>query len=97
MSLEDFPLDRQNCPLEIESCKIYCERCRNSYSCSYSLFNFCTDGYSIKDIYYEWNEGGTSVTIADDINLAQFSILGKPYSIERIIGLSTGTVNRSNI
>lgn len=87
MNLQYFPMDRQLCTIEIESCKF-----ENVFH-DFMQCNLCvifSDGYSTADIKYKWGiDGKGSVGISDVVELPQFKIKGfKEFSKTEV--LSTG-------
>ena len=73
MDLQYFPMDRQLCTIEIESCITL-----QSISSEFNIcFTFKSDGYSMADIMYKWGiDGKGSVGISDQVQLPQFKVKG---------------------
>lgn len=80
MNLQNFPLDVQECALEIEV---------NAYKYT-DHNNLQSYGYSTRDIIYHWH-GTDAVKIDENVQLAHFTI-GPHWYIERAISLSTGRI-----
>jgi gamma-aminobutyric acid receptor subunit alpha len=77
MSLENFPMDVQRCPLKLGSCKI-----SKFHSIHFILIQIVHNlvGYTTKDIVYRWNS--RSVAISDDLRMSQFDLIDVPSSNE---------------
>ena len=88
MDLHYYPLDSQNCTVEIESCKCY-------YSCpeidhlNAQLKLLLADGYTVSDVVMYWRE--EPVVGVEDAELPQFTIVGYETN-ERKIKLATGNL-----
>ena len=94
MNLQYFPMDRQLCTIEVESCKYY----YYCYSLSLLLlllllllFIIYIDGYSMADIMYKWGEKDP-VGISDVVELPQFKIQGL-RKLSKVETLSTGKIH----
>ncbi|KAG7225183.1 hypothetical protein INR49_014741 [Caranx melampygus] len=82
MDLRRYPLDEQNCTLEIESCRPHTfydysiPTCPEEKTLLSSTLNRA-DGYTTDDIEFYWQGGssGGSVTGVENIELPQFSII----------------------
>ncbi|KAF3426952.1 hypothetical protein E2986_10148 [Frieseomelitta varia] len=86
MNLQYFPMDRQLCHIEIESCK-YAHKLRKTLLSVYICVkrdrseDICVlvlpaVGYTMRDIRYKWNAGLQSVGISNEVELPQFRVLG---------------------
>lgn len=69
MNLQDFPMDRQRCPLKIGSCRLVLTQYWPSLS--------VTVGYTSSDLTYQWT-AGRGVNIASDMKLSQFDLISTP-------------------
>lgn len=77
MDLHYYPLDIQNCTVEIESCK--CDtNSMNRYTVEISYkpkSNLPVDGYPMEDVEMRWRVGKKSVIGVDNVDLPQFSLV----------------------
>ena len=90
MDLQYFPMDRQLCFIEIESCEYASSSEANEYSIAHFSLLLAV-GYTMSDIRYKWNDGLNSVQISADVSLPQFKVLGhRQKAIEA--SLSTGKI-----
>ena len=71
MHLEDFPMDRQRCPLQIGSCNSFL-----SFKPDVAL-PLILDGYTTVDVFYKWTTG-RGVNIAHDMKMSQFDLISTP-------------------
>ncbi|KOB75060.1 GABA-gated chloride channel isoform a3 [Operophtera brumata] len=84
MNLQYFPMDRQLCHIEIESCnKSSCSRSRERIAMLLSVsdsilcvWHVSGVGYTMRDIRYLWKDGLTSVGMSNEVQLPQFRVLG---------------------
>lgn len=86
MDLSDFPMDKQNCPLYIGSCK--CFRLIHYATLRIGYFLIAV-GYSKDDVLYRWTKG-RGVNIASDMKLSQFDLIQTPT------GNANTIVNKGN-
>ncbi|KAF9799175.1 hypothetical protein SFRURICE_006435 [Spodoptera frugiperda] len=68
MNLQYFPMDRQLCHIEIESCNV-----SDSVLCVWHVSGV---GYTMRDIRYHWKDGVNSVGMSNEVQLPQFRVLG---------------------
>ncbi|VVC99806.1 unnamed protein product [Leptidea sinapis] len=68
MNLQYFPMDRQLCHIEIESCNV-----SDSVLCVWHVSGV---GYTMRDIRYHWKDGLASVGMSNEVQLPQFRVLG---------------------
>ncbi|RLW02886.1 hypothetical protein DV515_00006974 [Chloebia gouldiae] len=89
MDLRRYPLDEQNCTLEIESCF------KNNFLQVLQLPQHSsvnpdgTDGYTTDDIEFYWRGGDNAVTGVTKIELPQFSIVDYKLITKNVV-FSTG-------
>ena len=92
MDLQYFPMDRQLCFIEIESCEYdigITAPIKRVKSLITHFSRLTAVGYTMSDIRYKWNDGLNSVQISADVSLPQFKVLGhRQKAIEA--SLSTG-------
>ena len=72
MDLKDFPMDRQQCPLQFGSCMIL-------YKQKYLDILNTVVAYPSTDIRYQWTSG-RGVNIASDMKLSQFDLISTPVT-----------------
>ncbi|KAF9408793.1 hypothetical protein HW555_011635 [Spodoptera exigua] len=82
MDLHYYPLDSQNCTVEIESCV------------THTLSSLLADGYTVSDVVMYWKE--TPVRGVEDAELPQFTILGHETN-DRKEKLATGIYQRLSL
>lgn len=97
MNLQFFPMDRQLCSIEIESCKL--SWTNNSIVILYLLFYWFvfkiqlyykqTVGFGMSEIIYDWQGGSAAVAVQEDVQLPQFDVVGYRQT-NRVISLTTG-------
>jgi gamma-aminobutyric acid receptor subunit beta len=75
MDLHNYPLDSQNCTIEIESCELikiifvfYIKQTKH-------VISFIKDGYTSDEVNICWKNSKTSVSGVDKVHLPQFKIL----------------------
>lgn len=75
MNLKYFPLDRQLCSVEIESCNYQMNLLRvviqYVIECLYTIVGFTTS-----EITYQWVDSPKAVSIFPEVELPQFQIMG---------------------
>lgn len=72
MDLHYYPLDSQNCTVEIESCM--CRTEERFLKRESGIFIIILDGYTVKDVLMYWKP--TPVRGVEEAELPQFTILG---------------------
>ena len=89
MNLQYFPLDRQLCPVEIESCESHGPHCRCVIKSS-EFFLLCPFvcafrrigrrrrpvGFTTSEIRYKWVDNPKAVAILPEVELPQFQVMG---------------------
>ncbi|KAI4874851.1 hypothetical protein NFI96_010400 [Prochilodus magdalenae] len=65
MDLTKYPMDKQTCTLQLESCQIRID-------CDTKTFN--KGGYNINDVMFYWTRGNESVSGLDTLRLAQYTV-----------------------
>lgn len=101
MNLQYFPMDRQLCTVEIESCEcieifiipnyLECNVMKMTQLRGLEKFYVCKliVGYTMSDLRYRWAKGLESVGISSDVSLPQFKVNGhRQQAVE--ISLSSG-------
>lgn len=77
MDLHYYPLDSQNCTVEIESCKCFtlliCVRSQFIYECLF--FTQTLDGYTVSDVVMYWRSN-IPIRGVEEAELPQFTIIG---------------------
>lgn len=94
MDLHYYPLDSQNCTVEIESCKfnwMVWEVVCGNYS---HLMGSFTDGYTVMDVLMYWKP--TPVRGVEEAELPQFTIIGYETN-DRKEKLATGIYQRLSL
>lgn len=91
MDLHYYPLDSQNCTVEIESCK--CIRSKGTDRRGTDDFPF-PDGYTVLDVVMYWKD--TPVRGVDEAQLPQFTIIGYETN-DRKEKLATGIYQRLSL
>ncbi|KAF4790441.1 Gamma-aminobutyric acid receptor subunit beta-1 [Turdus rufiventris] len=92
MDLRRYPLDEQNCTLEIESSfKFLCHLWHNPVE-----GDKLADGYTTDDIEFYWNGGESAVTGVNNIELPQFSIVDYKMVSKRV-EFTTGAYPRLSL
>ncbi|KAI3373847.1 hypothetical protein L3Q82_022427 [Scortum barcoo] len=92
MDLRRYPLDEQNCTLEIESSPFF----YRGYLCIYKFSPPYLDGYTTDDIEFYWRGGDNAVTGVDKIELPQFSIVDHKLISKNVV-FSTGAYPRLSL
>lgn len=93
MNLQYFPMDRQMCSIEIESCelaRVFSDL--DPFDCFLLIHNFppfFPVGFGMTEIIYQWQQKGNAVQVAKDVELPQFRVLGYRKKT-RIEELTTG-------
>ena len=83
MDLHHYPLDQQNCTVEIESCKVSLA--------PPAADRLPLDGYTTDDVLMRWKEGKSSVRGIEKVKLPQFK-LQRYHTLDKIQELSTGEI-----
>uniref|UniRef100_A0A5F9D902 Gamma-aminobutyric acid type A receptor subunit delta n=1 Tax=Oryctolagus cuniculus TaxID=9986 RepID=A0A5F9D902_RABIT len=101
MDLAKYPMDEQECMLELESC------CRNmaapaddgdpASASVAGLTHLPGDGYSSEDIVYYWSENQEQIHGLDRLQLAQFTITSYRFSTELMNFKSAGQFPRLSL
>lgn len=77
MSLENFPMDVQRCPLKLGSCESL-----TLNFLSLLKLKILSVGYTTKDILYRWNP--RAVAISEDLRMSQFDLIDIQSSNESL-------------
>lgn len=95
MDLHYYPLDSQNCTVEIESCT-WVNPLKSLFLCvkMKMFYNFCADGYTVADVVMYWKTPG--VMGVEDVKIQQFRIVGYETN-DRIESLATGVYQRLSL
>ena len=75
MDLHNYPLDSQNCTIEIESCELIKYYFCFLYKTNKNIIFFIKDGYTSDEVNICWKNSKTSVSGVDKVHLPQFKIL----------------------
>ncbi|KAH0501329.1 Gamma-aminobutyric acid receptor subunit beta-3 [Microtus ochrogaster] len=93
MDLRRYPLDEQNCTLEIESCAYHT---MPSFFLPFVSGHFSYYGYTTDDIEFYWRGGDKAVTGVERIELPQFSIV-EHRLVSRNVVFATGAYPRLSL
>lgn len=75
MDLTKYPMDEQECMLDLESCESQTERIKKViWIYTDWLFVWLADGYSSEDIVYHWSDSQRQIHGLDKLELSQFTI-----------------------
>jgi gamma-aminobutyric acid receptor subunit beta len=91
MDLRNYPLDVQNCTVEIESCKYTEIRYGELWVRNVSVYVeviVIADGYTTSEVLMKWNEP-MPVHGVDQVNVPQFTILSY-HTEDSVVETATG-------
>ncbi|CAL8402059.1 unnamed protein product [Boreogadus saida] len=97
MDLRRYPLDEQNCTLEIESCEYIPSPLTTPHpNRAHPHLEIESYGYTTDDIVFFWQGGDSAVTGVDKLELPQFSIVALRL-VSREVRFTTGSYPRLSL